>query len=588
MASLVPPATAHTKLTNSDAAETEESILLLRRLLFDSSARVLFITGAGISVKSGIPLYRSDREKIATPRSDSTDLSSTGCPEEGEKSDEACIGNNDDEDPKAINGPVSSTLLASSTTSGFSSSSGWCGTTTNSPGNNGTDGNKAVVIDEDEEAYVAISDDETFGESFQSVQPVFEPVSQLQEDRKSEEIKQEKTEKKQDIIGLIAINTDEKKATMNLENQSDDDDEYGTTSSSTSQPIAIWDAKLEALCQKRSFLVDPRAWYKYFWFDTHHVNKFLNAVPNESHFAIGMLCDKFPNRIRCVTQNVDGLHQQGGCPSGNLIEVHGRIGVYRCCHESCPNGSINALYPQDIEFLTAEEELAWNAPLRLEQCPSTKKLFEMERLRAGSKSKATAFPIDEDFPLPCCYKCRSPLLPMTLMFDETYQTHEFFQFDTVCQWMEEADVFVFAGTSFSVFFTEHALHLARFRRKQVFNININRDDEAFCGFMNRNTAPLVSKDMNSRLSVCFNWDSDASDSEAVGDISKDTPQKPSAKDDDSDLFEQIALFGPTINHIVAPADIALASVLPETYRVAVHEKVACAKIEKWKRLWDTK
>lgn len=69
--------------------------------------------------------------------------------------------------------------------------------------------------------------------------------------------------------------------------------------------------------------------YKYFWFDTHHVEAFLKASPNETHTMISLLCERFPERVNCVTQNVDGLHKKSGHPLDNLVEVHGRLGVYR-------------------------------------------------------------------------------------------------------------------------------------------------------------------------------------------------------------------------------------------------------------------
>ncbi|MEJ2314894.1 MAG: NAD-dependent protein deacylase [Nitrospirota bacterium] len=46
------------------------------------------------------------------------------------------------------------------------------------------------------------------------------------------------------------------------------------------------------------------------------------ARPNRAHTAIAQL--QAAGKLRCViTQNIDGLHQKGGCPEGSVIELHG-------------------------------------------------------------------------------------------------------------------------------------------------------------------------------------------------------------------------------------------------------------------------
>eukprot|EP01054_Gregarina_sp_Poly1_P002743 Gregarina_sp_Poly_1__2742@NODE_175_length_12037_cov_139_596324_g155_i0_p4_GENE_NODE_175_length_12037_cov_139_596324_g155_i0NODE_175_length_12037_cov_139_596324_g155_i0_p4_ORF_typecomplete_len554_score104_31SIR2/PF02146_17/0_008SIR2/PF02146_17/1_7e21_NODE_175_length_12037_cov_139_596324_g155_i036275288 len=532
------------------ASGCDTELALLRRILFESNAKVLFITGAGISVKSGIPLYRSDRECVKqrtaseqSSHSDGEGMTHIRHNGDGDANPDVVSEEEDvDEDATTTAGPDSQQLLSPDR---------------EMKGRH----RKFVSLSNDpqvkqEEAYVSISDDddeECFQRSLEC------------------EIINAKTEKKEEY-------------SMDRDEDMSSDDSGG--------PMAIWDAKLEALCQKQSFMVDPRQWFKYFWFDTHHVDSFLKALPNESHFSIGMLCDKFQDRIRCVTQNVDGLHQRGGCPPSNLIEVHGRVGVYRCCFEKCPNGSLNAVYPKDIQFLTKEEEAAWDAASRLEQNPRIRRLFEIEKERAATTRVApSSFPVNDDFPLPCCAECRGPLLPMTLMFDEAYQTHAFFHFDKVCQWMEQAEVLVFVGTSFSVFFTEHAVQMARYRRKQVFNVNVVRDSEVFCGFSegdvfpDRETTGFETKDRKLR----FNWDSGASEDE--GDASfRSRGLRRRLTDESDDSGASVASWSQqhraTIHHIVAPAEEALTNVLPEPYRLEVERKLGASRTARWKQLWD--
>ena len=49
---------------------------------------------------------------------------------------------------------------------------------------------------------------------------------------------------------------------------------------------------------------------------------YTDAKPNEAHLALGRLEER-GKLIAVVTQNIDGLHQLGGCK--NVIEVHGSV-----------------------------------------------------------------------------------------------------------------------------------------------------------------------------------------------------------------------------------------------------------------------
>lgn len=53
-----------------------------------------------------------------------------------------------------------------------------------------------------------------------------------------------------------------------------------------------------------------------------------------------------------------------------------------------------------------------------------------------------------------------------------YASHEFFKYDTAQEWMKDAEVFIFVGTSFSVGITAEALEVARKSKKLIYNFNI--------------------------------------------------------------------------------------------------------------------
>lgn len=73
---------------------------------------------------------------------------------------------------------------------------------------------------------------------------------------------------------------------------------------------------------------------------------------------------------------------------------------------------------------------------------------------------------------PTCPNCREAVLPQSLLFDELYESHSHYGWDRCMEWMEEADVFIFVGTSFSVGVTAEAIDIAEKGKKIVFNFNL--------------------------------------------------------------------------------------------------------------------
>ena len=91
-------------------------------------------------------------------------------------------------------------------------------------------------------------------------------------------------------------------------------------------------------------------------------------------------------------------------------------------------------------------------------------------LNAKTWNKKTPVQVSEP---PKCPECVIPCMPQALLFDEGYHAHAFYQFERMEQWIAEADVLVFVGTSFQVTITDVALQHARETGKTVYNFNLD-------------------------------------------------------------------------------------------------------------------
>jgi hypothetical protein len=186
-------------------------------------------------------------------------------------------------------------------------------------------------------------------------------------------------------------------------------------------------------------------------------------------------------------------------PPKQHIEAHGRFGLYKCIAEGCPfayEKSIEDLEvdickaatpPSDEEHLTptptGEEEPkqreAWECP---HCCPGSQKAAGHagpHKLHLVSPPRrpprpAAAKKTDVLGKLPTCpHKgCGQPCLPQTLLFDEDYESHNYYQWPKAERWLKEADGFVFIGTSFSVTLTSEALDVAARKQLPVWDFNI--------------------------------------------------------------------------------------------------------------------
>ncbi|KAH7650338.1 bacterial-like Sir2 family [Cryptosporidium bovis] len=205
---------------------------------------------------------------------------------------------------------------------------------------------------------------------------------------------------------------------------------------------AIWNSKLEDWATIRCFRENPEEWYLTFCDKFSYWNSFISAKPNEGHKILSDLCIKFPGRIKVITQNIDGLMRLSSCPEESIIEVHGRIDYLRCGNSNC------------------EYSYRKYVKANLEGIASGKKIKKFYR----------------DW---VCPECKQQLLPLFLLFDETYTSHSYYQWEKAQVWMNEADIMIFIGTSFSVLCTDYCLFYAYKKKIPIYNVNIRPSQICF-------------------------------------------------------------------------------------------------------------
>ena len=147
------------------------------------------------------------------------------------------------------------------------------------------------------------------------------------------------------------------------------------------------------------------------------------------------------------TARLRSTHVCAGLSPAQHIEAHGRFGLYKCIEQGCPFA-----YEESISDLAVEVVPRSNA------------------VQSPRRSRAAAL-VGK---LPTCPnpRCGKPCLPQTLLFDEDYESHQFYQWSKSERWLKEADGFVFVGTSFSVTLTSEALDLAARKQLPVWDFNI--------------------------------------------------------------------------------------------------------------------
>lgn len=197
-----------------------------------------------------------------------------------------------------------------------------------------------------------------------------------------------------------------------------------------SGPDAIWDELVTSWGTREKLEADTAGWWKTFWLGAHADLGRADIAPNDGHRALAGLVAR-DTRDLVITQNVDGLHRRAGHPEAQLVEIHGRHDRFVCmAHARCAAGR----EPVDR--------------------------VDLSRLDEGV--------------IPRCAHCGAPIRPLVLLFDELYESHPAFQAHRARRALDEADVVVFVGTSFSVGITSLALRSARFTHARVVNVNLGR------------------------------------------------------------------------------------------------------------------
>jgi NAD-dependent SIR2 family protein deacetylase len=184
----------------------------------------------------------------------------------------------------------------------------------------------------------------------------------------------------------------------------------------------------------------PAAWWREFWIKAHG-EPLHDKHPNAGHDAITALLALFSERghdVLLITQNIDGLHRKSGVPEAQLVEIHGRHDRFICSDPTCDS----ARAPVDTA--------------------------DLSELPAGV--------------VPRCARCRSPLRPLVLLFDEMYDSHAAYRMRDARRALNDAEAIVFVGTSFSVGITDYAVRAGGVAGAVL--VNINPDAVEQHGFWN--------------------------------------------------------------------------------------------------------
>ncbi|HEY1099098.1 MAG TPA: Sir2 family NAD-dependent protein deacetylase, partial [Myxococcota bacterium] len=191
---------------------------------------------------------------------------------------------------------------------------------------------------------------------------------------------------------------------------------------------AVWENFITDWGTAARLLRDPLAWYRQFWLQAHPSLKPGAPVvfPNPAHKALSTLLRAKPTHT-LITQNIDGLHADAGAPRARLAEIHGRADTFVCTNFKCS----------------------------MSHTPLTG--ITLSGIDVGE--------------LPECDVCGAVLRPLVLLFDEYYDSQPFYRARDARDWLNDADVIAFVGTSFSVGITAMAVHAAQASGAVVVNLN---------------------------------------------------------------------------------------------------------------------
>eukprot|EP01114_Cavostelium_apophysatum_P023931 TRINITY_DN9187_c0_g1_i4.p1 TRINITY_DN9187_c0_g1~~TRINITY_DN9187_c0_g1_i4.p1 ORF type:complete len:260 (+),score=14.72 TRINITY_DN9187_c0_g1_i4:133-912(+) len=196
---------------------------------------------------------------------------------------------------------------------------------------------------------------------------------------------------------------------------------------------------------RSKFRQNPKEWWNHFWLKTHEMPQFLDAKPNAGHLAIAHIVQRCNARV--ITQNIDRLHVRTMNVPSRLVEVHGRLGLYKCIESDCPYSYSRSIEELNLNDYAQEGTSMEQGNLQLKKVPLC--------------------------PNP---SCRNPIMPQSLLFDEIYASHSFYNWDLAQEWLQWCDLMIFVGTSFSVGVTAEALAVATKSGKRIYNFNLFKED----------------------------------------------------------------------------------------------------------------
>jgi NAD-dependent deacetylase len=277
----------------------------------------------------------------------------------------------------------------------------------------------------------------------------------------------------------------------------------GTTKVNPTLPReGLWNDVIWTTATREAFRKDPISWYNDFWMPhfmqagctitTAAGTRYYKPKPNAGHYALKELLEY--SNCKEITQNIDALQP----PQAGLIEVHGRLNLYKCCPDSDDSSeSDNDGDDKDNDAIDSDEDgddsqrrvhLGHRAKSRERRQqhgnPDTCPYQFLESLTPCQIEPASARDVlntndnvapNENVKLteaPTCPACGNPVMPQALLFDEGYHSHSFYQFERAEEWLSRADCLVFLGTSFAVRLTSVALDHAREYSLPVYNFNL--------------------------------------------------------------------------------------------------------------------
>ena len=249
---------------------------------------------------------------------------------------------------------------------------------------------------------------------------------------------------------------------------------------------ALWTQHIWTKATRESFRKDPLGWYNDFWLPCLSLPPLVR--PNAAHRAVHWLLEQSTSggaealKVRMITQNVDGL-----LPPNPLhtIEAHGRLGLYKCMPDE-DSDTDSESDDDDDRLVHLGHRRKWrrrrvqskkdkrrrhsslNSISRFQHCPyQNEKSVSIDQIEPSTIQESLKKGKGLLSEAPKCPCCSNILAPQALLFDEGYHSHDFYEFQKMEEWLAEAEVIVFIGTSFAVRLPEVTLEHARARNIPV-------------------------------------------------------------------------------------------------------------------------